>query len=65
MRRISGRCAPPGNRSSSAFLGVAKVTRTSLVPIGGTTWRTAELRTAFGGMTGTCSLVLQLPERAA
>jgi len=64
MRRISGHCGRPGIPASSAFLGVAKITRTSLVTISGTTWRTAELRTAFGGMTGTCSFVLQLPDCA-
>lgn len=64
MRRIAGCCGWPGYPSACAFLGVAKVIRTSLVTIGETTWRTADLSTAFGGLTGTCSLALQLPDCA-
>jgi hypothetical protein len=64
MRRISALCGRPGIPASSAFLGVAKINRTRLVKVGETTWRTADLRTAFGGMTGTCSLALQIPQAA-
>src|SRR5262249_52957763 len=61
MRRISGSCGRPGKPSSSAFRGAAKLTRTRLVTFGETTRRTGELSTAFGDMTGTCALALQLP----
>jgi hypothetical protein len=64
MRRISGRCGRPGVPSSNAFLGVAKITRMRLATIDRTAWRTAELSTAFGAMTGTCSLALRLPDCA-
>lgn len=60
MRSVSASTTTP-HTPSETFRAHARVTRAGTVPMGGATWRTADLAGDFRGMTLTASLAHRLP----